>query len=111
MGVVVVPVRPAVFVRAGGDWEPLLALAAQRGWPGPVVYAAGAGGWGAALERLEAAVTAGRHDALLMPLPGVLGEAGRLMRLLRACTRAGVVVSFAPMAEPGRAVRAAGGGG
>lgn len=103
--------RPAVFVRAVGDWEPLLALAAQRGWPAPVVYAASAGGWGAALGRLEAAVTAGRHDALLMPLPGVLGEARRLMRLLGACTRAGVAVSFAPVADPARTARAAGRGG
>jgi hypothetical protein len=108
---VVVPVCPAVFVRAVGDWQPLLALAAQRGWPVPVVYAAGAGGWGAALGRLEAAVIAGRHDALLSPLPGVLGEAGRLMRLLRTCTRSGVLVSFAPVAEPDHTVRATARGG
>jgi len=110
----VVPLHPAAYVRDIADRRLLMATAAQRGWPEPVVYAvrAGrAGGRAAALGRLRAAVSAGRHDALLMPLPGVLGDAGQFMRLLASCTRMGVVVSFVPMADPGHAVRAADGAG
>lgn len=112
-GGVVVPLRPAAFARDVADWQPVLEAAAQRGWPAPVVYVAGAGagrGRGVVLGRLEAAVSAGRHDGLLMALPAVLGDAGRLVRLLVSCTRAGVVVSFVPVGDPGRRVRARGGG-
>src|SRR6266571_4939708 len=75
-----------------------MTTAAQRGWPVPVVYAVGtgpAGGRAAALGRLRAAVSAGRHDALLMPLPGALGDAGQFMGLLALCTRMGGVVAVA----------------
>jgi hypothetical protein len=113
-GGVVVPLHPAAYVRDVGDWQPLLEAAAQRGWPVPLVYAAGAGterGRAGVLRRLEAAVRAGRHDGLLMPLSGVLGDAGRLMGVLVSCTRSGVVVSFVPVGDPGRRMRACGGEG
>jgi hypothetical protein len=51
--------------------------------------------YGPALARLEAAIEAGRHDALLITDPGaVTGTATHLMRLLFRCTRLGVVVGF-----------------
>jgi hypothetical protein len=49
---------------------------------------------GLAVGRLEAAVSQGRHDGLLIPLPGMLGNPPWLMRLLRSCTCHGVTVSF-----------------
>jgi hypothetical protein len=60
-----------------------------------------AGEPGPALRRLEAAITAGRHDALLMPLPRTLGDPAPLMRLLSRCTQLGVAVSLVlpPAAE------------
>jgi hypothetical protein len=78
--------------------------ARQRGWPAPVMYADrpdGAGEPGSALGRLEAAIAAGRHDALLMPLPRSLGDPAPLMRLLARCTQLGVAVSLVlpPAAE------------
>ncbi len=109
----VAPLLPAAYVRDIADWQLLMTTAAQRGWPVPVVYAVGtgpAGGRAAALGRLRAAVSAGRHDALLMPLPGALGDAGQFMGLLALCTRMGVVVSFVPRGDSGPIVRAAGGG-
>jgi hypothetical protein len=71
--------------------------ARQRGWPEPVMYADQpdpAGGPGPALGQLEAAIAAGRHDALLMPLPRSLGDPAPLMRLLARCTQEGVAVSL-----------------
>ena len=93
---------PAAYARWGvaGDRQALAEAAAQRGWPVPVVYAGGGGPEGRGLGGLEAAVCAGRHDGLLLPLPGTLGSAGRLMRLLLCCTRHGVVVGFVPAASP-----------
>jgi len=86
---------PAAAVRR----QTMLLAAAQRGWPAPAIYAeAGedqqAGGYGPALRRLEAAITAGRHDALLLTAPGTLGDAEPLMHLLARCTALGVPVSF-----------------
>jgi hypothetical protein len=62
-----------------------------------VIYYDGPGmaaGAGPAVGRLQAAVTRGCHDGLLMPLPGMLGNPPWLMRLLRSCTSHGVTVSF-----------------
>jgi hypothetical protein len=71
--------------------------AGQRGWPVPEIYAEDEppadGTYSAALHRLEAAIVAGRHDALLMSAPG---DPGLLMRLLSHCTKHGVAVSFLP---------------
>jgi hypothetical protein len=98
--------RPAAYIRSAfGDGADLARHhaavaegARQRGWPPPVVYAEDPGlaeGYGPALARLEAAVEAGRHDALLITDPGaVTGPAAHLMRLLFRCTRHGVVVGF-----------------
>ena len=66
--------------------------------PAPVVYADDnapplADGYGPALARLEAAISAGRHDTLLLAGPAAArGNPARLMRLLASCTRHGVAV-------------------
>lgn len=100
------PNRPAAYARDAVDRQALIQAAAQRGWAAPVIYAADArlaGQQDPAVDQLEAAVVAGRHDALLMPLPGTLGDATRLMRLLSSCARHGVPVSFTPTTPaPGR---------
>ena len=93
------PKRPAAYVRDAVDRQALAQAAAQRGWAAPVIYAAGtrlADRTDPAVDQLEAAVAAGRHDALLMPLPGTLGDAARLMRLLSSCAHHGVLVTFLP---------------
>jgi hypothetical protein len=71
-----------------------------RGWPVPVVYADDnvpqvADGSGPALARLEAAISAGRHDTLLLAGPAtVRGNPARVMRLLASCTKHGVAVEL-----------------
>jgi Resolvase, N terminal domain len=73
-------------------------VASWRGWPAPTVYADDsvpplADGYGPALARLEAAISAGRHDRLLLAGPATLrGNPARLMRLLASCTKHGVAV-------------------
>ncbi|HTP15366.1 MAG TPA: recombinase family protein [Streptosporangiaceae bacterium] len=100
--------RPAAYI--GGpscsddgvlaDRQAMAQAARQRGWPAPAIYAddgpGQAGRPGPALGRLEAAVIAGRHDGLLVAVPGTLGNPAPLMRLLSHCTRHGVTVSFVP---------------
>jgi hypothetical protein len=99
--------RPAAYIRAtrGDDGDLARQRAAiadgarQRGWPPPTVYAEEgldlAGEHAPALARLQAAIEAGRHDALLITDPGaVTGTATHLMGLLFRCTRNGVVVGF-----------------
>jgi hypothetical protein len=94
-----VPRRPAAYVRFPGAWarHTMGEAARERGWPAPTIYAEneqGAdGSYGPALDRLEAAIVVGRHDALLVAAPGQPGE---LMGLLSRCTRHGVTVSFLP---------------
>jgi hypothetical protein len=94
------PTRPAAYTSRAAAEGPALALAAtRRGWPAPAVYSddtSPADSYGPELDRLEAAITAGRHDALLMPMPATLSDPARLMRLLSCCTRHGVIVSFIP---------------
>jgi len=88
---------PAAYLRRPGDWPALAEAAARRGWPVPVIYCDGPGmaaGAGLAHGRLQAAVSRGCHDSLLMPLPGMLGNPQWLMGLLRLCTCHGVTVSF-----------------
>jgi hypothetical protein len=93
------PQHPAAYIRIPGSWarHTMMQEARQRGWPAPEIYAederAADGGYGPALHRLEAAIVAGRHDALLMAAPG---DPGLLMRLLSDCTTHGVAVSFLP---------------
>jgi hypothetical protein len=79
-----------------------------RGWPTPTVYADDnvphlADGYGPALARLEAAISAGRHDTLFLAGPAtVSGNPARLMRLLSSCTKHGVAVEIlGPPAPPG----------
>jgi hypothetical protein len=106
------PRRPAAYIPAAAS-EPgalvseraMAQAARQRGWPAPEIYADGpsaAGEPGPALRRLEAAITAGRHDALLIPLPRTLGDPAPLMRLLSRCTQHGVAVGLVlpPAPEP-----------
>jgi hypothetical protein len=98
-------VRPAAYIRAAPGRDDLAWLrtaiaegARQRGWPPPTVYADDGDlehGRTPALARLEAAIEAGRHDALLVTDPGaVTGTASYLMGLLFRCTRNGVIVGF-----------------
>jgi hypothetical protein len=94
------PRRPAGYAPGTGAAtrarrRTLARTAAQRGWPAPTIYADDdaqpGGGHGRALARLEAAIAAGRHDALLMPAPA---DPTPLMSLLQRCTKHGVAVSF-----------------
>ncbi len=95
------PRHPAAYVRipGAGGWarHAMAREASQRGWPSPEVYSEidgnEAGGYGQALERLERAISAGRHDALLIAAPG---DPSQVMGLLSRCTRHGVAVSFLP---------------
>lgn len=101
------PRPPAAYLRAAKDSAPdtlarqyaaVAEIANCRGWPTPTVYADDnvphrADGYGTALPRLEAAISAGRHDTLLLAGPAtVSGNPARLMRLLPACTKHGVAV-------------------
>ena len=93
------PRCPAAYLQRPGDWPALAEAAARRGWPVPAIYCDGPGmaaGAGLAVGRLQAAVSRGCHDGLLMPLPGMLGNPPWLMCLLRSCTCHGVTVSFVP---------------
>ena len=97
------PQRPAAYAPHAGDQHGLVAAAAERGWPAPVIYAPGRrtdAGATVGLDELELAVSRSRHDALLMPLPGTLDNAAPLLRLLLACTRHGVCVCFVPAGSP-----------
>jgi hypothetical protein len=77
----------------------MMLAARQRRWPAPKIYAETGedGEDGQALARLERAITAGRHDAVLMPPPG---DPSHLMRLLMHCTRHGVTVTFVAAQVP-----------
>ena len=103
------PKPPAAYLRAAhGSGPDTLArqhaavteAANWRGWPTPMVYADHtvlrlADGYGPALARLEAAISAGRHDTLLLAGPEtVSGNPARLMRLLTSCTKQGVAVEI-----------------
>jgi hypothetical protein len=93
------PRHPAAYIRIPGAWarHTMMQEAAKRAWSAPEIYAedepAADGSYGPALHRLEAAIVAGRHDALLISAPG---DPGLLMRLLSHCTQHGVAVSFLP---------------
>jgi hypothetical protein len=97
--------RPAAYIRAapGEDLAWLRAAvtdgAQQRGWPPPEIYAEDDPNPDArqtpVLAQLEAAIEAGRHDALLVTDPGaVTGTSRYLVGLLFRCTRNGVIVGF-----------------
>jgi hypothetical protein len=111
---VTAPGRPAAFIPRGAPGpaalmsrRAMVQAALLRGWPAPTVYAEddeppGPATDGQTMRRLEAAITAGRHDALLLVAPGTLGDPGPLMRLLSRCTTHGVRVAFVPPGSPGR---------
>ena len=98
------PRRPAAYLRtsAEGYLHAVTSAARQRGWSAPVIYADDdpAHHSGTALDRLFAAVTAARHDAVLMIAPA---DPVPLMRLLQRCTGRGVIVSFIAPPLPERA--------
>jgi DNA invertase Pin-like site-specific DNA recombinase len=75
------PARPAAYIRVVGarnasdphvqdQVRAVLAAAAQRGWPQPVVYTEiGLPGWpwpGSVLARLAGYLASGRHDAIIV---------------------------------------------
>lgn len=100
------PRHPAAYLCHGPGMpattrrQELMLAARQRGWPAPDVYSEpDAVEYGAALDALEAAIAAGRHDAVLMTAPA---SPAPLMRLLSRCTKLGVMVSFLPPAWTGR---------
>ena len=102
------PMRPAAYIRIvsrpgvqppARQREAIIAVARDRGWPEPVVYAddgrATADGYGPALAKLSAAVGAGRHDMVIMPGPGVISRSpAHLMAFLFRCNHHGVAVEF-----------------
>lgn len=102
------PMRPAAYIRIvsrpgaqspARQREAIIAVARERGWPEPVVYAddgrAAADGYGPALAMLSAAVGSGRHDMVIMPGPGVISRSpAHLMAFLYRCNHHGVAVEF-----------------
>jgi hypothetical protein len=95
--------RPAAYIRGNEalDRHAVAQAAWERGWPAPEIYCddpepGRAGETSLGLRRLESAIAAGRHNALLMMVPGTLGNPAPLMRLLSGCTKHGVTVSFVP---------------
>jgi hypothetical protein len=89
------PRHPAAYLRpcSGIDRRGMVLAARDRGWPRPTIYSDDNG---SALDRLIAAISAGRHDGLLL----IAGNPVPLMRLLSVCTKRGVTVSFIPPALP-----------
>jgi hypothetical protein len=117
------PRRPAAYLCAAPGSPPgtlarehqaVAEAARQRGWLPPPIYLdegpAVAGRPGPALARLVAAVSAGRHDALLLGAPGVVTARGPelLMTLLQRCTQSGVRVELLPPPVPSAGGSAAG---
>jgi hypothetical protein len=115
------PRHPAAYIRAAPGSRQSQArqavadAARQRGWPAPAVYAdhdgpdgpeghhgleGHHGPEGTSLAQLEAAIVAGRHDALMLAGQGMVGDGGPvpLARLLMACTKNGVAVELLPPA-------------
>jgi hypothetical protein len=111
------PKHPAAYICAGRTAGPgALALrehaiaeaTRRRGWPPPAVYADDGDpslgdGRSPAMTALIAAISTGRHDALLICGLGAIsgGPAFLLKRLLLPCTNHGVAVEF--LAHPAAA--------
>jgi len=109
------PRRPAAYLCAApgsppgtlaGERRAVAEAARQRGWLQPAIYADAGHGRdgrpGPALVELEAAVSAGRHDAVLLASPAVISGSSPvlLMRLLHRCTQGGVTVELLPNPAP-----------
>jgi hypothetical protein len=104
----VAPKRAAAYIRLAsgpGALSParqrkaIVEAARQRGWPKPAVYADSgpvpAEGYSPALAKLSAAIGAGRHDAVIMPGPGVISRSpADLMVFLFRCSHHRVAVEF-----------------
>jgi len=100
------PGQPAAYIRVRFPADPaaraiqqsaILDLADRNGWPEPAVYFdRDQPGYDSALAELTAAITAGRHDAVLLVGPGAIrGCPGHLLQdLLASCTRQGVSVDY-----------------
>lgn len=126
MPVMTNPERPAAYICAAGSGpdaqsaqqRAIAAHARQQGWPAPTVYAEpddppGAddrsgpdsgprAGTGTALAALVAAISTGRHDAVLLTASAAGSDASADLRgLLQRCTRHGVAVHLVlPPAPP-----------
>jgi hypothetical protein len=104
-----VPVRPAAYIRDAradpGDESStteyrsmIVGRARHLGWPAPVVYAdagpAGrAAGSGRQYAALVDAIAAGRHDAVIVPGPGVIGrDLAQIEAADRRCRQHGVLL-------------------
>jgi hypothetical protein len=107
------PERPAAYLKAAGpgsrsvtaQQDAVARYSRELGWPAPAVYADPAGSRpGAALAALAGAVSAGRHDALIVAGSVLTEGPVPLLGLLLTCTRHGVPVRFAllPAPPPGR---------
>jgi DNA invertase Pin-like site-specific DNA recombinase len=109
--------RPAAYIRLARGSPPdalavqeaAIAEAARRhGWAEPAVYLdighSGAGqGTGPALAQLTAAISTGRHDALILGGIGTICASPQdLMRLLSGCARHSVAVECVTPAPPRR---------
>lgn len=107
--------QPAAYIRVRSSADPAT-RAAQRsaisdvadrnGWPEPTVYLdRDQSGHDPALTALTAAITAGRHNAVMLVGPGAIrGCPGPSLRgLLASCTAQGVSVDYLmPAPEPGQ---------
>ncbi len=103
-----IPVRPAAYIRDAYPYSyaivaddpdttqqrnEVLGLARDLGWPVPVVYAdvGQADEPGSQFAALVEAVTAGRHDAVVVTHPGVIGhDLGQIEAFDRHCRQHGV---------------------
>jgi hypothetical protein len=94
-----VPARPAAYVRvedATSADDPDLTMqrdlvtraARELAWPVPAVYA-DAGQPGSRYAELVEAVAAGRHDAVIVEYPGVIGHLGQIEAFDRHCRQHG----------------------
>lgn len=110
--------HPAAYVRADPGRDPatiiaqrsaVLDLITAQGWPEPTLYLDE--DWSGvladhetALAALAAAISAGRHDAVLLVGPRAIRgcPAHLLRRLLFSCSRHGVSVDYVIPATPAR---------
>jgi DNA invertase Pin-like site-specific DNA recombinase len=94
--------RSAAYIRKSGgagalarQRRTILDAAEARGWSEPAVYldVDADPGSGPGLDRLAAAISTGRHDALILGGVGAICRSpADLMRLLQRCARNGVAV-------------------
>jgi hypothetical protein len=100
-----VPARPAAYIRIDAAeaedesnvayYRGLMAsFASEVGWPEPVVYLDAGRRPGSQYDALVKAITAGRHDAVMVPSPEVIGrDLGLVEAFDRHCRQHGVRLS------------------